>query len=162
MNSCAAKPHRGVPSSRRIIKVTLHSGAINLKNRRRKPKNERRAYDKQLEKFRRIQQKVEHQQNAISRQDPHGAALLKKTMHRVKAYEARFEKEFESMTEMPEYEEAMFTKFGSRACIPNGKVVLDFSLDALRVPVSADPEKMRSSRAVSAFYTRTRTHLHYW
>lgn len=104
-------------------------------------KNERRAYDKQLEKFRRIQQKVEHQQNAISRQDPHGAALLKKTMHRVKAYEARFEKEFESMTEMPEYEEAMFTKFGSRACIPNGKVVLDFSLDALRVPVSADPEK---------------------
>ncbi len=36
-------------------------------------KNERRAYDKQLEKFRRIQQKVEHQQNAISRQDPHGS-----------------------------------------------------------------------------------------
>lgn len=27
-----------------------------------------------------------HQQNAISRQDPHGGALLKKTMHRVKAY----------------------------------------------------------------------------
>ena len=101
-------------------------------------KNERRAYDKQLEKFRRIQQKIEHQQNAISRQDPHGAALLKKTMHRVKAYEARFEKEFESMTEMPEYEEAMFTKFGSRACMPNGKTVLDFSLEKLSVPVSAD------------------------
>ncbi|MDE7182909.1 MAG: ATP-binding cassette domain-containing protein [Lachnospiraceae bacterium] len=104
-------------------------------------KNERRAYDKQLEKFRRIQQKVEHQQNAISRQDPHGAALLKKTMHRVKAYEARFEKEFESMTEMPEYEEAMFTKFGSRACIPNGKIVLDFSLDALRAPAAADTQE---------------------
>lgn len=41
-------------------------------------KNERRAYDKQLEKFRRIQQKIEHQQNVISRQDPHGAALLKR------------------------------------------------------------------------------------
>ena len=101
-------------------------------------RNERREYDKQQEKFRRIQQKVEHQQNAISRQDPHGAALLKKTMHRVKAYEARFEKEFEHMTELPEYEEAMFTKFGNRTFIPNGKIVLDFSLEALRVPVSPD------------------------
>lgn len=104
-------------------------------------KNERRAYDKQLEKFRRIQQKIEHQQNVISRQDPHGAALLKKTMHRVKAYEARFEKKFESMTEMPEYEEAMFTKFESRACMPNGKTVLDFSLEKLSVPMSAATEE---------------------
>lgn len=101
-------------------------------------RNERRAYDKQQEKFRQIQQKVERQQNAVSRQDPHTAALLKKTMHRVKAYEARFQKEFEDMTEIPEYEEAMFTKFGSRASIPNGKVVLDFSLDALRVPAGRD------------------------
>lgn len=97
-------------------------------------RNERREYDRQQEKFRRIQQKVEHQQNAISRQNPHGAALLKKTMHRVKAYEARFEKEFENMTEMPEYEEAMFTRFGNQTSIPNGKVVLDFSLDTLAVP----------------------------
>lgn len=97
-------------------------------------RNERRAYDKQQEKFRRIQQKVEHQQNAVSRQNPHGAALLKKTMHRVKAYEARFEKEFENMTELPEYEEAMFTKFGNQTSIPNGKVVLDFTLDTLSVP----------------------------
>lgn len=97
-------------------------------------KNERREYDKQQEKFRQIQQKVEHQLNTASRQDPHGAALLKKTMHRVKAYEARFENEFENMTELPEYEEAMFTKFGSRVSIPNGKVVLDFSLNELRVP----------------------------
>lgn len=97
-------------------------------------RNERRAYDKQQEKFRQIQQKVEHQQNVVSRQNPHAGALLKKTMHRVKAYEARFEKEFEEMTEMPEYEEAMFTKFGNQASIPNGKVVLDFTLDALCVP----------------------------
>ena len=57
-------------------------------------------------------------------------------MHRVKAYEARFEKEFENMTEMPEYEEAMFTRFGNQASIPNGKVVLDFTLDALCVPAA--------------------------
>ncbi len=110
--------------------------SLQFEKQEQEAKNERRAYDKQQEKFRRIQQKVEHQQNAISRQNPHGAALLKKTMHRVKAYEARFEKEFENMTEMPEYEEAMFTKFGSQASIPNGKVVLDFTLDTLSVPTS--------------------------
>ena len=85
--------------------------------------------------------KVEHQQNVVSRQNPHGAALLKKTMHRVKAYEARFEKEFAEMTRMPEYEEAMFTKFGSQASIPNGKVVLDFTLDTLRVPAADDTQE---------------------
>ena len=96
-------------------------------------KKERSDYAKQQEKFRQIQQKVEHRQNAISRQDPHGGALLKKTMHRVKAYEARFEKEFENMTELPELEEAMFIKFGEEAGLPNGKVVLDFYLPELKV-----------------------------
>ncbi|MDE6918117.1 MAG: ATP-binding cassette domain-containing protein [Lachnospiraceae bacterium] len=115
--------------------------SLQFEKQEQEARNERRAYDRQQEKFRRIQQKVEHQQNVISRQDPHGAALLKKTMHRVKAYEARFEKEFETMTEMPECEEAMFTRFGSRASIPNGKVVLDFTLDALRVPASPDTQE---------------------
>ena len=110
-------------------------------------KNERREYDKQQEKFRQIRQKVEHQLNTISRQDPHGAALLKKTMHRVKAYEARFETEFENMTEHPEFEEAMFTKFGSKASIPNSKIVLDFSLNELRVPAN------KNNSAQTAFQT---------
>lgn len=115
-------------------------------------KNERRAYDKQQEKFRRIQQKVEHQQNVISRQNPHGAALLKKTMHRVKAYEARFEKEFENMTKMPEYEEAMFTKFGNQTSVPNGKVVLDYTLDTLAVPADENAqESMILARDIRLF-----------
>lgn len=115
--------------------------SMQFEKQEQEARNERRAYDKQQEKFRRIQQKVEHQQNAISRQNPHGAALLKKTMHRIKAYEARFEKEFENMTEMPEYEEAMFTKFGNQTPIPNGKVVLDFTLDTLSVPTSGESQE---------------------
>ncbi len=114
--------------------------------------NERRAYDKQMTKFRQIQQKVEHQLNTVSRQDPHGARLLKKTMHRVKACEARFEKKFEDMTEMPEYEEAMFTKFGNHVSIPNGKTVLDFSLDTLCVPAGEDtPEPIVLARDIHLF-----------
>lgn len=110
--------------------------SLQFEKQEQEARNERREYDKQQEKFRQIRQKVEHQLNTVSRQDPHGAALLKKTMHRVKAYEARFETEYENMTERPEYEEAMFTKFGNKASIPNGKVVLDFSLNELRVPVN--------------------------
>ncbi len=96
-------------------------------------RSERKEYQKQQEKFRQIQQKVEHQQNAISRQDPHGGALLKKTMHRVKAYEARFEKEFETMTELPETEDAIFVKFGEMINVPNGKVILDYHLPELKI-----------------------------
>ncbi len=98
-------------------------------------RKERSEYQKQQEKFRQIQQKVEHQQNSISRQDPHGGALLKKTMHRVKAYEARFEKQYENMTEIPETEDAIFIKFGEASSIPAGKVVLDYHLEELRIDV---------------------------
>ena len=96
-------------------------------------KKERNEYAKQQEKFRQIQQKVEHRQNVISRQDPHGGALLKKTMHRVKAYEARFEKQYENMTEIPETEDAIFIKFGERTNLPYGKVVLDYHLPELKI-----------------------------
>lgn len=94
-------------------------------------RKERSEYEKQQEKLRQIRQKVEHQQNTISRQDPHGGKLLKKKMHIVKAQEHRFEKESEQMTEMPETEDAIFIKFGEKISMPNGKRVLDYSLDAL-------------------------------
>lgn len=106
-------------------------------------RKERSEYQKQQEKFRQIQQKVEHQQNVISRQDPHGGALLKKTMHRVKAYEARFEKQYENMTEIPEIEDAIFIKFGDTSSIPAGKVVLDYHLVELYVEKDLDSEHMQ-------------------
>lgn len=96
-------------------------------------RKERSDYEKQQEKFRQLRQKVEHRQNTITRQDPHGGRLLKKSMNRLKAYEARFEKEFENMTELPETEEAIFIKFGEKATMPNGKIVLDYSFDRLMI-----------------------------
>lgn len=75
---------------------------------------ERSEYRKQQEKFMRIRQKVEHRQETISRQDPHGGQLLKKKMHAVKSMERRFEKEFEQMTEFPDVEEAVFMKLAIR------------------------------------------------
>lgn len=93
-------------------------------------RKEREEYDKKMERFRQIRQKVEHQQNAISRQDPHGSRLLKKKMHAVQSMGRRFDREAENMTAMPEAEEAIFAKLD---CMPQppGKVVADVLLPEL-------------------------------
>lgn len=44
----------------------------------------------------------------------------------------RFEREKDSMTQMPEMEEAIFSKMEVARKIPNGKRVLEYELDALR------------------------------
>ena len=94
-------------------------------------KKEREEERKQQERFQKIQQKVEHQLNAISRQDPHGGRLLKKKMKAVKSLEHRFDREREDMTEFPDSEEAILVGFGENTAIPAGKTVLDFTLPAL-------------------------------
>lgn len=96
-------------------------------------KKERREYRAQQERFRRIEQKVAHQQSVISRQNPHGAALLKKKMKAVKSQERRFEREAAEMTEMPEVEEAILFKFQEIERIPRGKSVLQLELEKLVV-----------------------------
>ena len=92
---------------------------------------EEREYRKQQEKFRQIQSRVEHEQNTISRQDPHGGRMLKKKMKAVKSQEKRFEKEYEERTQMPDTEEAILVKFPENITVPNGKKVLEFALDTL-------------------------------
>ena len=94
-------------------------------------RNERIAYKKQKEKFLKIQQKVEYQQEVISRQNPYGAQLLKKKMHVIKAQEKRMEKEYQELTEIPETEDAIFIRFGEKIKIPHGKRVLEFYRQAL-------------------------------
>ena len=105
----------------------------NLAHQEQVAKNERIEFAKQQEKFRQIRQKIEHQQKVISRQDPFGGASLRRSMHKVKANEARFEKQYENMTEIPETEDAIFIKFGEQATLPFGKVVLDMHLPELKV-----------------------------
>lgn len=96
--------------------------------------SERREERIALEKFRRIQQKVEHQQNSVSRQDPHGGRLLKKKMASVKAMERRYERQHDQLTEYPEQELAILVKFHGEQAIPPSKVVLDLYLPVLLRP----------------------------
>ncbi len=96
-------------------------------------RKERSELDAKLERFRKIQQKVEHEQETISRGDPHGGRLLKKKMKAVKSLEHRIDRESEDMTQLPDVEEAIFVKFDSGIAIPNGKSILDLTLDELKI-----------------------------
>ena len=105
------------------------SGAIACQTQQ--ARKEKAEYDKKMEKYRRIQQSVEHAQAVITRQNPAGGRLLKKKMHAVQSMGRRFEREAESMTQLPEVEEAVFLRFAPEISLPAGKVVLDIHLEAL-------------------------------
>lgn len=96
-------------------------------------RNEQREFKKQVDKFMQIQQKVEHQQNSISRQDPHGGQLLKKKMKSIKSMGKRLDKEKENLTHVPDVEDSIFVKFNENITIPNGKTVIDFHIDELKI-----------------------------
>lgn len=93
---------------------------------------EKSEFNKQLQKWRQIYQKVEYQQRNISRQDPHGGQLLKKKMHAVKAMGKKMEEKKTNLTQNYEPEEAIDIFFEKVEINPN-KVILDYHLDTLKV-----------------------------
>lgn len=102
-----------------------------FERQQRLARKERNEYEKKMEKFRQIKSKVEHQQNTISRSDPHGGKLLKKKMKSVMALGRRIEKDCENMTQMPQTEDAVLFDFDDESFIPNFKVIIDFKSDKL-------------------------------
>ena len=108
-------------------------------------RKERAEYNKQQERFRQIMQKVEHRQETISRQDPAGGRLLKKKMKSLKSQERRFEKEHETMTEVPDTEDAIYIRFDGPASIPNGKRILNYSIEPLTIGTRVLAESIRLS-----------------
>ncbi len=75
-------------------------------------------------------QKVEYQQNTISRKNPHGAKVLKKKMHTLKVQERKLETW--EVTELPDVEESISFCFDS-VFIPNTKHILHITLSTLEV-----------------------------
>ena len=103
-----------------------------IRQQTRQARKEREEHDKKMEKFRRIQQSVEHAQNAVSRQDPSTGRLLKKKMHTVQSMGRRFQREADQMTALPEVEEEIFLRFAPEEIPPAGKVILDLNLPRLQ------------------------------
>ena len=96
-------------------------------------KNDRAAFEKKLERYRHIYERVRHEQNAVSRQTPSKGRLLKKKMHTVKSMERRFERERVTLTKKIDAEEAVMIDFPP-VSVPAGKTVLDLDLPELRAP----------------------------
>ncbi|MGI6261221.1 MAG: ATP-binding cassette domain-containing protein [Acutalibacteraceae bacterium] len=109
--------------------VSRRAGA--LQRQEQLARKERADQEKKQARLQQIFEKVEYRQNTISRGDPAGGRLLKKKMHAVKSMERRFERESESMTQLPDTEEAIGFDFGSNG-VPDGKPVLRFQLDCLQ------------------------------
>ena len=114
-----------------------------IEDQTRQARKEREEYGKKMEKYRRIQQSVEHAQNAITRQNPSGGRLLKKKMHSVMSMGRRFQREAEDMTQLPEVEEAAFLRFPEGTALPAGKTALDLHLPELQAGEKLLAENIR-------------------
>lgn len=85
-------------------------------------KNEKKEYDKQMQRYRQVFQRVEHEQNVITRQDPSTARLLKKKMKSVKALGRRLEDK--ELTQKVETEESIIAKFHHETSIHSHQKIL--------------------------------------
>lgn len=101
-----------------------------IKKQTQVAKSEKREFNKQQEKLRRIMQKVEYQQNTISRSDPHGAQLLKKKMHSLKSQEKKLDNI--ELTEIPEVEERINFVFGNIE-MPRTKNIISLDIQQLNI-----------------------------
>ncbi|MDR0906934.1 MAG: ATP-binding cassette domain-containing protein [Oscillospiraceae bacterium] len=109
----------------------IESRSRAIDRQERDARREKAELDAKMEKFRQIEQKVEHRQETITRQDPHSGQLLKKKMKAVKSLEKRIDRESEDMTQFPDLEDAIFLRFDAGTMVPNGKTVIEFELAEL-------------------------------
>jgi len=92
----------------------------------------------QMEKWAQVYNRVDHEQNSISRQDAAGGRLLKKKMKSVKSQEKRLQRQEDDFLELPQIEEAILAAFDEDIAMPRGKLVLDLHVPALYADGEAD------------------------
>lgn len=116
---------------RKYVEERLHA----FEKQEQKALSDRREKRIRDEKYRRVLDSVQHALGECSRQCPSEAKNLKDKMHTVKAMGKRFEKQDDTMTQMPEQETAIFFKLGDAGSkIPAGKTVIEYSLKHLYTP----------------------------
>lgn len=93
-------------------------------------KGERRELFKKQQKLQRVMQKVEYQQDTISRKDPHGAKVLKMKMRSLKSQERRLDQL--ELTELPDVEEHISFSF-EEVKVPKTKHIVSIDIEESRV-----------------------------
>lgn len=114
---------------RRYVTERLHGFELQEAQARMEKRHQRIAE----EKWRKIYQRVEHEQNVISRGDPSGGRLLKKKMHAVKSQGRRLEKQKDDQTGIPHYEFEINLMFDYEAEIPKSKTLLSLAIPELSI-----------------------------
>ncbi len=102
-----------------------------LKRQESQAVKQKQNFDKQMEKWRQIYQKVEYRQATISRQDPHGGQLLKKKMRNLKAVKRRIDST--ELLRKPDPEEAINLFFSDQQKISTKRVLLEDHCDILSI-----------------------------
>ncbi len=100
-------------------------------------------YEKQLEKWQSIYDRVSYEQNSISRRNPSGGRLLKKKMHSTLAMKKRIEREKEEFLDFSVEEDAILAKFDGSIALPAGKQILDLNIEKLAVEKTVLAEKIK-------------------
>ena len=93
-------------------------------------KSEKRDFNKKQEKLNRIMQRVEYEQNTISRANPFKAAVLKRKMHTLKFQEKRLNET--ELTKIPDVEESI-NFFFENIDIPKNKNIISLDIDKLMI-----------------------------
>lgn len=110
----------------------VQSRKLALDSQEMKAKKQRSNFNKKMERYRQIYQKVEHLQNQTVR-DPSAARLLAKKVKSLKSTEKRYQKEQDDFIDIPEREEEINIFFDEYKNIPSNKKVVDYHKDVLDV-----------------------------
>lgn len=92
-------------------------------------KSEKREYLKKEAKLQQVMNKVHSEQNSISRNNPHGARLLKKKMHTLKSQEKKLDNI--ELTKIPDTEESI-NFFFENCFIPSTKQIISLDIEELK------------------------------
>lgn len=101
-----------------------------IENETKRANKEQEEFSKKQERFRRLHDSVQYALRG-TKNDAEGKNLKDK-MRSVKSMERNMSKEQSRLTKAPDYEEAIDIKFADEVAVPNGKVILEFSLPELR------------------------------
>ncbi len=95
--------------------------------------NEERAYRKKMERFYALQNKIDHDLNQVSRQDPATGRMLKKKMQSVKSMGRRFDREHERQTPETDREDEPDFFLSDLPTVPSEKEIIRFAAPELKI-----------------------------
>lgn len=116
-----------------LEKTDYHTYVMNrsqrIKHQMQMAKSEHRKRQEQEAILNQMKQKVDYQLNTISRSNPHGAQMLKRKMHSLKAQEKRLDQT--EITEKPDIEESIHFFF-EPVIVPKTKRILEKKIPTLQ------------------------------